>query len=35
MDQQYLLKIQANEDRSKNNEQRIDDLENDVKNNNI
>lgn len=34
MDQQYLLKIQANEDRSKNNEQRIDDLENDVKNNN-
>lgn len=34
MDEKYILKIQANEDRSKSNTRRIDDLENDVKNNN-
>lgn len=34
MDEKYILKIQENEDRSKSNTRRIDDLENDVKNNN-
>ena len=34
MEERYILKIQENEDRSKSNTRRIDDLENDVKNNN-
>lgn len=34
MDEKYILKIQENEDRSKSNTRRIDDLESDVKNNN-
>lgn len=34
MEEKYILKIQENEDRSKSNTRRIDDLENDVKNNN-
>ena len=34
MDEKYILKIQENEDRSKSNQRRIDDLESDVKNNN-
>ena len=34
MDEKYILKIQENEDRSKSNTRRIDDLEGDVKNNN-
>lgn len=34
MDEKYILKIQSNEDQIKSNTRRIDDLENDVKNNN-
>lgn len=34
MDEKYILKIQANEDQIKSNTRRIDDLEEDVKNNN-
>lgn len=34
MDEKYVLKIQENEDRSKSNTHRIDELEHDVKNNN-
>lgn len=33
MDEKYILKIQANEDRSKTNEQRIDALEDKTQNN--
>lgn len=34
MDERYILKVQANEDRSKSNEHRITELEEEVKNNN-
>ena len=34
MDEIYILKIQENEDRSKSNQRRISDLENEVKENN-
>lgn len=34
MDEKYILKVQANEDRSKSNERRIVELEGEVKNNN-
>ena len=35
MDEKYIAKIQANEDRSISNQRRIQDLENDTKNNNL
>ena len=35
MDEKYIAKIQENEDRSKSNQRRIEDLENDTKNNNL
>lgn len=34
MEEKYILKIQENEDRSKSNQRRISDLENEVKENN-